>query len=276
MLSIHLTNAARVKYPAALLRSKLDAPSACCGVFDCLHKGEVVHMNGAESISIIGGADGPTAIFLAGKLSAGFKIGIIIFVIAVLALAGCMVLWKPKVRTKYRFIRLSIGNLLIHLMDGLVTFVNTPNLAREGNILVRRFGMGWGALFTANFIGFILIVLMTWCFNRYEHVQIPSKSVFDYYMKLLYGEDYKPKWFWYKISKNFRPKFAMYSYGLYWGLTAGSPAFVIGWIWDMLGIRLPWWRSTWIAFFISILVAFGCIYKWAEEGYKLSCETQTQ
>ncbi len=30
-----MTNAARVKYPAALLRSKLDAPSACCGVFDC-------------------------------------------------------------------------------------------------------------------------------------------------------------------------------------------------------------------------------------------------
>ena len=30
----HLANAARVKYPAALLRIKLDTPSACCGVFD--------------------------------------------------------------------------------------------------------------------------------------------------------------------------------------------------------------------------------------------------
>ena len=30
----YLANAARVRYPAALLRCKLDAPSACCGVFD--------------------------------------------------------------------------------------------------------------------------------------------------------------------------------------------------------------------------------------------------
>jgi len=30
----HLANAVRVKYPAALLRVKLDTPSACCGVFD--------------------------------------------------------------------------------------------------------------------------------------------------------------------------------------------------------------------------------------------------
>ena len=32
----YLANAARVRYPAALLRCKLDAPSACCGVFDLL------------------------------------------------------------------------------------------------------------------------------------------------------------------------------------------------------------------------------------------------
>ena len=30
----YLANAARVRYPAALLRCKLDAPSVCCGVFD--------------------------------------------------------------------------------------------------------------------------------------------------------------------------------------------------------------------------------------------------
>ena len=117
-------------------------------------------MNGnTASNSIIGGADGPTAIFLAGKLGDGFKTGIVIFVIAMLLLAAVMVLWKPGVKTKYRFIRLSAGNLLIHLMDGLVTFVNTPDLAREGNILVSRFGFGWGALFTANLLGFLVIVL---------------------------------------------------------------------------------------------------------------------
>ena len=34
-LHIHSATAARVEYPAAQLRYKFDAPSACCGVFDC-------------------------------------------------------------------------------------------------------------------------------------------------------------------------------------------------------------------------------------------------
>ncbi len=93
---------------------------------------------------VIGGADGPTAIFLAGSFGENFKAGVIIFVVCVLFLAAFLALWKPGVRTKYRFIRLSIANLLIHLMDGLVTFVNTPDLAMEGNVLVRRLGLGWG------------------------------------------------------------------------------------------------------------------------------------
>ena len=223
-----------------------------------------------ESVSIIGGADGPTAVFLAGKMGDGFKTGIIIFVTAMLILAAVMVLWKPGVKTKYRFIRLSAGNLLIHLMDGLVTFVNTPDLAREGNILVSRFGFGWGALFTANLLGFLLVVLMAWNFNRYEYPRIPSKSVFDYYMKLFYGENYKSSWFWFKFCKRFRPMFALVSYAAYWGLTAGAPVFVIGWLLHMAGIYPFWFSSTKIAGVVYVAVAFGCIYKWARDGYKLS------
>ena len=234
-------------------------------------------MNGnTASNSIIGGADGPTAIFLAGKLGDGFKTGIMIFVIAMLLLAAVMVLWKPGVKTKYRFIRLSAGNLLIHLMDGLVTFVNTPDLAREGNILVSRFGFGWGALFTANLLGFLVIVLTAWNFNRYEYPVIPSKSVFDYYMKLFYGENYKPSWFWFKFCKRFRPMFAAVSYAVYWGATAGAPAFVIGWLLDMAGIYPSWYSSTKIACVIYFVVAFGSIYKWARDGYKLSCESTAE
>lgn len=228
--------------------------------------------NDAKAITIIGGADGPTSIFLAGKLNTQLTIGIVVFVTAVLLLAAALILWKPGVKTKYRFVRLSIGNLLIHLMDGLITFVNTPDLAREGNPLVSRLGLGWGALFTANLIGFLLVVLTAWNFNRYEHVKIPSHSVFDYYMKLFYGENYKPIWYWYKISKNFRSNFARASYALYWGWTAGAPIFVIGWLLEMLNIRLWWWRSARIAVIVGVGVALICLYRWCREGYRLSCE----
>lgn len=224
------------------------------------------------SVSVIGGADGPTSIFLAGKIGGGFMMGMIVFVIMVLLLAALLIFWKPGVRTKYRFVRLSIGNLLIHLMDGLVTFVNTPDLAEEGNPLVSRFGFGWGALFTANLIGFIAIVLVTWYFCRYEHAKIPSKSVFDYMMKLLYGEDYKPVWFWYKFAKNRRAMLAWGCYGVYWGMTAAAPVFVVGWLIRMLHIRPFWWKDYWVAGIVSVAAVVWAMYRWMREGYWGSCD----
>lgn len=226
--------------------------------------------NNETFVSVIGGADGSTSIFLAGKMGNGFMAGIIIFVMLGLLAAAMLIFWKPGVKTKYRFLRLSAGNLLIHLMDGFVTFVNTPDLAKEGNPLVSRLGYGWGALFTANLIGFAMIVLMTWWFCRYEYIRIPSKSIFDYRMKLMYGENYKPVWVWYKFSKNYRAMFAWGGYGIYWGLTTGTLVFVIGWVIRMLHIRPFWWKDYWIAGTICILVCAWAMFRWMREGYRLS------
>ena len=38
----------------------------------------------AKSVTIIGGADGPTSVFLAGKVGSGFWIGIIVSAIVIL------------------------------------------------------------------------------------------------------------------------------------------------------------------------------------------------
>ncbi len=38
----------------------------------------------AKSVTIIGGADGPTSVFLAGKIGSGFWVGIIISAIIIL------------------------------------------------------------------------------------------------------------------------------------------------------------------------------------------------
>lgn len=39
------------------------------------------------SFTVIGGADGPTSIFLAGKIGDGFTIGIIVFIVLIVILA---------------------------------------------------------------------------------------------------------------------------------------------------------------------------------------------
>lgn len=51
-------------------------------------------MNEKEAIAIIGGADGPTSIFIAGKIGAG---DIILGVLLVVAVVGLAVwLWKRR------------------------------------------------------------------------------------------------------------------------------------------------------------------------------------
>ncbi len=209
-------------------------------------------------------------------MAAGVQRNFIWFVAGMLLLALCLVFCKPGRKSSYRFIRLSAGNLLIHLVDGLVTYVNTPDLAREWNPLVRVLGFGWEALIIANLVGFVLIVLATWYFGRYEHVSIPSKNVFDYYMKLFYGENYEPVWVLYKHSKNWKSQFALIGYACYWGLTVGAVIPVVGWIWYMLDIDIPWWHSAYLSAGMGAAIALVQCYVWAREGYRKGEEEKWQ
>ena len=172
-----------------------------------------------------------------------------------------------KRRSKYRWILYSLLNLSIHLADGLVTYINTPDLAMEGNPLVAKLGYGWGALFTANLVGFLFVVVMTWTFCRYEHVHIPAKGWFDYYMKLFYGENYKPYWCFYKFSKNWESKLALFCYGLYWGITAAAVFPVLGWIFYMLDVEPAWWHTALYGYITALAVAYSMLIKWLHDGY---------
>ena len=61
-------------------------------------------------------------------------------------------------------------------------------------------------------------------------------------------------------------------YSLYWGLTAGAPVFVIGWLLHMLDAVPAWWHNQWIAVILGISVAFLCMYRWVREGYRCGQE----
>ena len=63
--------------------------------------GAVMKLKGQTAVTVIGGADGPTAVFVAGKLNGDFSIILILIGIVLLAVAA-IVYWKKKWR---KFIR---------------------------------------------------------------------------------------------------------------------------------------------------------------------------
>jgi hypothetical protein len=58
---------------------------------------------------------------------------------------------------KLKFWSLIIILILLVFADGLLTFFNTPDLSMEGNPLVAKLGLGWGALAVANIIVFAFV-----------------------------------------------------------------------------------------------------------------------
>lgn len=102
-----------------------------------------------------------------------------------------------------KWIFLCVLNLVLALIDGGLTYLNTPDLSREGNILITKFGLGWGALFTANFIVFILYVIWSWfSFVRYDsRVSSENLAVLEYLTVLCYGEKKSVRWLFFRTPK---------------------------------------------------------------------------
>lgn len=68
---------------------------AIVGVLAVIY-GIITKTKAAASISIIGGADGPTSIFLAGKIGDGFSLTIIVVGAVILVAALLLLLRKRK------------------------------------------------------------------------------------------------------------------------------------------------------------------------------------
>ena len=57
--------------------------------------GAVMKLKGNTAVVVIGGADGPTSMFVAGKLNGDFSVMLILIGIVLLAIAA-MIYWKRK------------------------------------------------------------------------------------------------------------------------------------------------------------------------------------
>lgn len=57
--------------------------------------GAVMKMKGNTAVAVIGGADGPTSVFVAGKLNGDFSVMLMLTGIVLLAIAA-IIYWKRK------------------------------------------------------------------------------------------------------------------------------------------------------------------------------------
>lgn len=51
------------------------------------------------------------------------------------------------------------------------------------------------------------------------------------------------------------------------GVTIGALFPVIGWIWDMLDVDIPWWHSAYLSMGVGVVIALYQCCVWTREGY---------
>ena len=96
----------------------------------------------------------------------------------------------------------AIAYLVTSIADMVITYVGTPDLLLEANPLVTVFGLGWGALITANILGYIIYIALIYCaFIKYKRKVLQCEGLKQYLSMLYYDRPDKFKWIWYKFPK---------------------------------------------------------------------------
>lgn len=177
---------------------------------------------------------------------------------------------------KRKFWILIIIYLILMFADGLVTFINTPDLALEGNPLVSVWNLGWGGLFVANLLVFVLVfTLAYYSLIRYKTIIAPVKNRREYLSQILYNRPDKFIWSFYKLPKRWSPFFAMLGYGLIYMSIFNRAIIVSEWlchnihipVYDDIRAIVPFGRMD---ILISIIFLFYLMIYWFNKEYKKS------
>ncbi|MBQ7379677.1 MAG: hypothetical protein IJW70_08405 [Clostridia bacterium] len=175
---------------------------------------------------------------------------------------------------KVKFWILMSVYVLLALADGALTFYNTPDLSMEGNPLVAKLGLGWGALLVANLLGLALLAV-TFGYETFKYKTIYTKEVklTRYCSQIVY---HRPDKFWTGILiKDFRPILAILGFVMPYALIAGRVIIVAEWV--CITLRVPidvYWRINQMLFFgkveifVAVAVAIALMLYWMNKEFK--------
>lgn len=168
--------------------------------------------------------------------------------------------------------------LLLALLDGVLTYINTPDLKYEANPLVTVFGLGWGALFLANLIFYALYVCLAYfLFFKYESPVLQVNNVREYVSQLYYSRPDKFVWFFYKWPKNWKPLVAVGAFAYIFVSPIARSILVFEWLMITFSIQsklysrlcsmLPFQRFD--VALAAILISFLFVF-WLNREYQIN------
>lgn len=171
---------------------------------------------------------------------------------------------------------LCIVTLLLTLMDGVLTFINTPDLKLETNPLISIFGLGWMALFIANAALYILYVVGGYfVLIKYRTPQYKVNNIREFVSQMFYGREDKFSWIFYKMPKNLKPFWASIAYAYLYMAPLARCILVFEWlmytfdidvaIYDQIRSFMPFQR---VDILLGLVVFFYLIFYWVVKEYK--------
>lgn len=132
---------------------------------------------------------------------------------------------------KLKFWILTLLYVLLAFADGALTYINTPNLSMEGNPLVAKLGLGWGALAIANIAAFAMYFAAGYySYVKYETVYTKETKYTRYWSIITFG---RPDMFWKGCilpPKYWKPYVAAFGFCMYPAAILARLILVLEWL----------------------------------------------
>lgn len=110
--------------------------------------------------------------------------------------------FKQNNMSKQKYITIAILVVVTRILDGISTYLVTPDLKYEMNFLVKHFGFGWFPFLISGVLFVIItLLLLTYSYKNQKTLKLESSSLGNYVLSLFYDDITHPWLLVFKLPK---------------------------------------------------------------------------
>ena len=167
--------------------------------------------------------------------------------------------------------------LCLTFADGALTYINTPDLSFEGNPLVAKLGLGWGALAIANIAVFALYFASAYyAYFKYKTVFTKETKYTRYWSQITLD---RPDMFWKGFilpPKHWKPCIAAFGFSIFPAAIIARLILVLEWLYYTFNAT---WANAYFTFrntycfgrvdvFVAVIFAVVGVFFWFYKEFK--------